>query len=325
MNNIIYYTFLAGWCADAAGGRLEFRKQRYSDTEAINALHFIGEKTNGLPEGQFTDDTEMELCLLEGILCDKNNDEFPVEKIAEKYIEWYLSKPFDIGTTTRYSLENAKNADDMANNSFQYNEKSESNGSLMRCIPIAVFCINKPAHVIFDVASIDASLTHYSKRTQFVTGIYCFLISKILRLKINNQSIKNIDLLHEISELCSSDAIVLEWFNIGIKLIDLTEYNCLRNEGHIKHSFVFIIYFLKNIDKYTYEKALIDVFRCGGDTDTNGKIVGNLFGAYHGNCVPKYMSDIVLNYDCSNANKPYCRPKIYGIKHAVKLVKNIVI
>ena len=32
--NYIYYTFLAGWCADAAGARLEFRKRRFTEIEA---------------------------------------------------------------------------------------------------------------------------------------------------------------------------------------------------------------------------------------------------------------------------------------------------
>jgi len=61
----------------------------------------------------------------------------------------------------------------------------------------------------------------------------------------------------------------------------------------------------------------------GGDTDTNAKIVGNLFGAYYGDCVPKYMSDPVLNFDCTKATGIYKRPKKYGIKNAIKLVEKI--
>jgi hypothetical protein len=44
MQNKLYYTFLAGWCADAAGARLEFRKRRFTEKEAIDAVHFVGEK-----------------------------------------------------------------------------------------------------------------------------------------------------------------------------------------------------------------------------------------------------------------------------------------
>jgi ADP-ribosyl-[dinitrogen reductase] hydrolase len=111
MRNQIYYTFLAGWCADAAGARLEFRKKRYSEEEAIHAMHFVGEKSNGIHEGQFTDDSEMEICLLQGLINGKGEEEFPVEKIAKEYIKWFNSRPFDIGNTTTMALFDAKNAD----------------------------------------------------------------------------------------------------------------------------------------------------------------------------------------------------------------------
>ncbi len=57
----------------------------------------------------------------------------------------------------------------------------DSNGSLMRCIPIAIFCINKTDEIIMEVAGVDASLTHYSERVQLITGIYCCIISSILQ------------------------------------------------------------------------------------------------------------------------------------------------
>ena len=154
-------------------------------------LCILLEKSNGIPDGQFTDDTEMEICLLQGLINGKNEDAFPVEKIAQEYINWYKSSPFDIGNTTSMALMEANNADDMANNAYEYNEHSESNGSLMRCIPIAAFCINKPINTIIEVASVDASLTHYSEIVHLITGIYCCVISKILakRLTEPNQYI----------------------------------------------------------------------------------------------------------------------------------------
>lgn len=329
MNNHIYYTFLAGWCADAVGARLEFRKQRFTEEEAINAMHFIGEKTTGIPEGQFTDDSEMEISLLQGLINGKSLKYFPIEEIAEEYIKWYKSKPFDIGNTTRMALFNSNNADDMANNAFKYNKNSQSNGSLMRCLPLAVFCINRPIETILEVTSIDASLTHYSDTVQLITGIYCCVISKILFKRINSPhediDIKNlIEMIYDIIiKQDIPDPRLLLWISEALELTDLSSYDCVRNEGHVKHAFILFIYFLSNIDKFTYEQAIIEVFKCGGDTDTNGKIVGNLFGAYYGDCVPKYMSEPVLNFDCTNTPKHFRRPENYGIKNAIKLVGEI--
>lgn len=64
--------------------------------------------------------------------------------------------------------------------------------------------------------------------------------------------------------------------------------------------------------------------KCGGDTDTNAKIVGNLLGAYYGNCIPEYMSKPVLEFDSTkSSNKFYTRPEKYGIKNAIKLVEEL--
>ena len=74
MNSPIYHTFLAGWCAESAGDRLEFSKKRFSDNEVYNAMHFIGHTTSGIHTGQITDDSEMEICLLNALIEGKNNE-----------------------------------------------------------------------------------------------------------------------------------------------------------------------------------------------------------------------------------------------------------
>jgi ADP-ribosyl-[dinitrogen reductase] hydrolase len=320
----IYHTFLAGWCADAAGARLEFRKQRFTQKQAIDAMHFVGEKSTGIPEGQFTDDSEMELCLLQALIDGKGEEEFPVEKIADEYIKWFASKPFDIGLTTSNALLESTNAHDMVNNAFTRNENSESNGSLMRCIPIAVFCTNKSDEITIRVAAIDASLTHYSEEVQLITGIYCCVISKILSQRIRDPE-KPIDigeLIHFIRRMLSMSRILI-WAEEALELSDLCTYDCIKNEGHIKHAFTFFVFFLKHIDAFTYENAMIEIFQCGGDTDTNGKIVGNLFGAYYGDCVPKYMRDPVLNFDCTTAPDYFRRPANYDVKRGIELISKI--
>lgn len=319
----IYYTFLAGWCADAIGARLEFCKNRFTEEEVVNAMHFIGDKTNGINEGQFTDDSEMELALLDALVTNSNTDFFPIEEIALNYIKWYNSKPFDIGSTISNSLKNANNAEDMINNAYDYNKLSESNGTLMRCIPLAVFLINKPIETIFNIVEAETSLTHYSQVVSLVTTIYCFIISYILSK--TNIDINIIMLLEQIKNYIQISKKVGDWYTEAIQLKNLNNYNSIKNEGHIKHAFIFVIYFLKNIKLYTYEQAIKEVLMCGGDTDTNAKIVGNLFGAYYGDCIPKYISQVVLNFDCTSNNlkPPYKRPAEYSIKKGLELIDNI--
>jgi ADP-ribosylglycohydrolase len=105
---------------------------------------------------------------------------------------------------------------------------------------------------------------------------------------------------------------------------DIRTYDSIRNEGHIKHAFIFVIYFLHHIDEHSYDSAIRIVLQCGGDTDTNAKIVGNMFGAYYENCIPPIILETVLQFDCSNRDSLYKRPLQYGIQHGLCLIDKFV-
>lgn len=322
-SKIILNTFLAGWCADAVGARLEFRHTKIDINDVIDAIHFRGNNSSGVNPGQYTDDSEMEICLLIGFIDGKNEDFFPIEHIALRYIEWFHSFPFDIGITTTNALTGAKNAEDMVYNAFDFNQYSESNGSLMRCIPIAVRGIGKSIDIILGMAEADASLTHYSKNTQLVTGAYCFIISQILHHRISGIPINVLKLLEDTKNIISKNEKILSWFTEAIQLTNLNSYDSVKNQGHVKHSFIFVIYFLKNIHCHNYISSMQTVLMCGGDCDTNAKIVGNLFGAFYNNCIPQNILNIVLNFDCTKAEGRFRRPHIYSIHNALQLITHI--
>ena len=53
-----------------------------------------------------------------------------------------------------------------------------------------------------------------------------------------------------------------------------------KHIGHLKIAFMWAFYYLKN--EYTFEQAIKDILKKGGDTDTNAAIVGGLLGTCHG-------------------------------------------
>ena len=322
MNIHIYNTFLAGWCAEAVGARLEFQRKQFSDAEVADAFHMVGEKTTGVHPGQITDDSELEIALLSALVECQHDPYFPIELIAKKYIEWHNTDPFDIGYTTTCALLGANSAEDMETNAYEQNAYSESNGSLMRCIPLAVFGINKSPEIVMNIAIRDAELTHSNTLVGEITGLYCILISRILHSKINKYEI-HIDSLLELVKSLTTHSIILKWIHTGSSLTTLDGYDCILNEGHVKHAFIFVMYFLKNLDKYDFVRAISEVLKCGGDTDTNAKIVGNLFGAYHGNTVPTYLSEIVVNFDCTKVDDFFKRPYSCSVKYAIELLHQL--
>ncbi len=206
-------------------------------------------------------------------------------------------------------------------NACENNIESESNGQLMRCIPLAIFGINKTTAIIMTMASLESELTHPNKIVGEITGLYCVIISTILRSKIHENNI-NIEQLFILIKCLITNKQILQWYEIGYKLTTLENYDSITNEGHVKHAFIFVIYFLHNINNYNYVNAITEIIKCGGDTDTNAKIVGNLFGAYYGDCVPNYLSKIVLNFDCTKVdNKFFNRPYSCSVKHALELLE----
>ena len=184
MNKIIFNTFLAGWCGDASGATLEFKKQRFSKKEANNAMQMLQNSDSGLYSGQITDDSEMELALLNALIEEIDNDYFPIEKISQNYIEWFHSEPFDIGQTTTFALIDATNSDELIKNALEYNKDSESNGSLMRCIPLSIVLMNKDVNTYYKIIKLEVSLTHSNKKVMETTFLYCFIISQILKQRI---------------------------------------------------------------------------------------------------------------------------------------------
>lgn len=95
--------------------------------------------------GQVTDDSELGMSCLQG-LSRMNKGEFDAIELADAYKAWFTSSPFDIGATTCAGLNILTKGiarkdiiSEAWNNSRRHNSQSQSNGSLMRSTPLAVY------------------------------------------------------------------------------------------------------------------------------------------------------------------------------------------
>jgi ADP-ribosyl-[dinitrogen reductase] hydrolase len=298
----IYHTLMAGWVADAVGARLEFLNQRFNSNQVDEAMRHEGKASTNIKRGQYTDDTEMEICLMNGLI--ESTDEYPCEIIAKNYIEWLSSGPYDIGL--KNAIQGAKDHIDMITNAKQ--QKSESNGLMMRCVPIAIIGYRNNYERMLDLIETEAQLSHPSPVVHQATAVYCLIIGKILHCKRLGTKLNRLNLLNDVMKRVTEPKVI-EWLQEALSRNEITTYDCLQNEGHIKHAFIMAIYLFKHIDDYTYEKAIREVLMNGF---TNAKIVGSMFGAYYGDCIPDYMLQPVLNSDS-------IRP--YRIEYALERLK----
>ena len=139
---------MGAFIGDSAGAVLEFFSGKIERKDVEEAFQFGGGGAMDVGPGQFTDDSEMALCLMRGILasgdCELNQD-----KLATEYLRWYNSSPFDIGFTTGRAMRCIRNhflkykekdhLDLLIREIRKVNYQSDSNGCLMRATPLSVY------------------------------------------------------------------------------------------------------------------------------------------------------------------------------------------
>jgi len=129
---------------DALGAPLEFQPARTPE-------HYLTEMIGGgwqkLAPGEWTDDTQQALCIVESLLTKRV---FDPDDIARRFVIWMQSSPKDIGLHTRRVLDAIRQGDSWETASREAQAlapENAPNGSLMRCAPLALFFCRHPEYV----------------------------------------------------------------------------------------------------------------------------------------------------------------------------------
>ena len=149
-------------CGDALGRPVEFRSPGAIEAEHGTLTEMVGNGTHSKPAGTITDDTEQALCIARSLV---KRGEFDPEDIAERFVAWYNSGPFDIGLMTADALRRIDNgvAWDIAGQET-WEERAEGsnagNGSVMRCAPLEIgFGASAFPERWIDVLSVNTELS----------------------------------------------------------------------------------------------------------------------------------------------------------------------
>jgi ADP-ribosylglycohydrolase len=238
--------------------------------------------------GQITDDTEMAFCLADSIIDKRGYDK---EHTRNMYRAWLNSCPIDIGNTCSSGIRGVPLG------------VSESNGTLMRIAPLAVYSLCKPfeeVHVsqahemnlrcpIFHFTEQECSITHTADVVIWSTYIYVLAIRNAVRGFTRQQNYQMCYWMTvRYSRVISAVAVVLNWLENADKVWQDEQ----KHIGHCKLAFQFAMSSLLN--QTSYDQTLDKVIRQGGDTDTNAAIVGALIGAHEGytNIPTEYIDTI---------------------------------
>mmetsp|Transcript_115226 Transcript_115226/g.279583 ORF Transcript_115226/g.279583 Transcript_115226/m.279583 type:complete len:577 (-) Transcript_115226:137-1867(-) len=247
--------------------------------ELDKAMEMCGGGKWGVAPGQITDDTEMQLMLAEA-LATATTSTFPREEAAKNYHEWGASGPFDIGVTTRRAVwGHSSDAGDMEHRAWEMNQSSQANGSLMRCMPLAVWgCARKlPPRALAAAARADAKLTHSNSTVGTVTAAYAVAASHLVQSCGDRRgAMQAMDSwrAEELRQGTPGHEKLSQWCEEAMGEAPLPygpEY------GWAKIGFTHAIRQLALGSDF--ETAMRHAIVGGGDTDTNAAIVGGLVGA----------------------------------------------
>jgi ADP-ribosylglycohydrolase len=281
-------------CGDSLGATFEFRTwssilQQYPD----GLREIVGGGSFRWPAGHATDDTDLTRAVLLAYL-DKSkaqksgNAEFDIAKAAAEHsLKWYEGdwpgrkagrRPADIGGATEFGLRSFKESGDTRKSGAGMNQAG--NGSLMRCIPTALFTSALEMRVKESMAI--SEFTHDDPRCTVACAAYNEIVAAIIEGKTTQEAVK---IGKSIAKDLDGEEVV-----DAIKVGETLPLAKMATEGPGKSGFTPSGYVLDSLklsiaallDPRSFEDVLVDVVRLGDDSDTNGAIAGGLLGARDG-------------------------------------------
>jgi ADP-ribosyl-[dinitrogen reductase] hydrolase len=258
-------------CGDALGAPLEFMSAADIRSKHGVVTEMLGGGWLHLRPGQVTDDTQMMLCILES---HTETGGFDPQDIADRFAEWYIGGPPDIGNLTRSACEllrqgyNFERAGEAAWRTAPENARL-GNGSLMRCAPTALFRYHDELRLIGE-SRVISGITHWDE--------CCKLACVVQNLAIAHLMLVGVDgLLDELLEFIAPRNATL---GAALRAIPGLRTDELRTTGYVVDTLQSALWTVIYVE--SFEEGLTLVVNRGDDADTVGAVAGALLGARFG-------------------------------------------
>ena len=221
--------------------------------------------------GDWTDDTDMMLCIANAVVKDKGVN---LTSIANNFKEWANGEPMGIGENTykvltigdyvEHPLEVSKKIWEMSH------EKSAANGGLMRTSIVGLF-----PKAVEECASNICRLTHYDPRC---VGS-CVIVSELIHSLVYSD--KGLS-YHQISDIGRKyDERIPEFIDLSlspdIRALELQDEDSVGYTLKTLSAALWAYWHAR-----TFEEGLLAVVSEGGDADTNAAVACAILGAKFG-------------------------------------------
>ena len=142
---------------DALGVPVEFKSREEVRRNPVTAMR--GHGTFKQPPGTWSDDSSLLLCTVESLI-----EGFDTNRMGQLFIRWYndsywtpWGKTFDVGIATQAGIKRMMRGIP-PEEAGGLNENDNGNGSLMRILPVGLYCADSSVAEIFEYAALASSL-----------------------------------------------------------------------------------------------------------------------------------------------------------------------
>jgi len=223
---------------------------------------------------EITDDTQLTMATCESII---ESGHVSAASIAQHLLAWYnKGKLTGLGASTLKALRDLQAGAHWAL-SGRSGEYAAGNGAAMRIAPLAFFTNPETDRTLIrDVCNI----TH--KNDEAYIGALAILYS--LHYIITNKWLPENSLPELITPQLPDSAVRDNLLKLQVNpSLSIREAAGLAGtSGHVIESVPFSIFAAGKIRENSFEDVLAEIILCGGDTDTNASLAGQLMGAFIG-------------------------------------------
>ncbi len=296
--------FLGVAIGDALGVPFEFMERSSLKNARIEQMYGYG--THNQPQGTWSDDTSLTLCLAESLLTG-----YDLANMAQLFVQWMLqaywtahNEVFDIGFTTSHAISQlatllAENKQDQLAHLYQYGQEIDNgNGSLMRILPLLWYIKGKPIAQQWQLVLQVSALTHRHIRAGMSCLIYLKFAEYLLlgqdKLIAYQQTQQDICQLWQEIDFCPQEQVHFQRIiHNDICQLDTQQ---LKTRGYVIDCLESSFWFL--LMNNNYQNTVVGIIKMGKDTDTCGAIVGGLAGLYYGlEDIPSHWLDKLARKD----------------------------
>ena len=231
--------------------------------------------------GDWTDDTDMMLCIANAVIKDKGVN---LTSIARNFKEWADGEPMGIGETTYKVLsfgDYVEKPFDASKMLWEMShQQSAANGGVMRTSIVGLF-----PKAVEECAVNICRLTHYDPRCVGSCAIVSLLIHSLVYEEEKLSYHKIVDIAQRY------DSRIREYIdlslNTDIRALELQDWDSV---GYTLKTLAAGLWAYWNAP--SFEEGLLSVVRAGGDADTNAAVACAILGAKYGiSAIPQEYID----------------------------------